>query len=170
VFKPARDLQGPQFSNQIAEKLHAVETPGSLPSSSSFSLSRKLVWLLEEDINFGMKIQSLGLFLSHIPSRLGHNKALDDATDCICSAYISIFEPAGRGSNVNRYKYLLALKSLRQSILDESQALSSNVLAAAVLMSWYEVSKHLHITNHSQNTLTYLDTCRKSRKWLAGTY
>jgi hypothetical protein len=170
VSKPAGNLQGPKFSNQIAEKLHDVEIPRSLPSSSSYSLSRKLVWLLEEDINCGMKIQSLGLFLPHIPSRLGHNQALDDATDCICSTYISIFEPAGRGSNVNRYKYLLALKSLRQYILDESQALSSDVLAAAVLMSWYEVRRHPHTTNHSQNTLTYLDTCRKSRKWLAGTY
>jgi hypothetical protein len=162
VFEPAGNPQGPKFSNQVVEKRHAAETPRSLPSSSSFSLSRKLVWLLEEDINCGMTIQSLGLFLSHIPSRLGHNQALDDATDCICSTYISIFEPAGRGSNVNRYKYLLALKSLRQYILDDSQALSSDVLAAAVLMSWYEVCRHLHTTSRSQHTLTYLDTCRKS--------
>lgn len=170
MFEQSGNLHGPKLSSLIEEKQDVVGTLRSLPSSSSFLLSRRLVWLLEEDINCGMKIQSLGLFLSHIPSRLGHNQALDDATDCICSTYISIFEPASRGSNINRYKYLLALKSLRQSLLDESQALSSDVLAAAVLMSWYEVRSPLHTTNDNQNKLTYLDTWRKSRKWLVGTH
>lgn len=139
VLKPVGNFQGSKVSNPIAEKRHGVESPRSLPNSSSYSLSRKLVWLLEEDMSSSVKIQSLGLFLLHIPSRLGHNKALDDATDCICSTYMSIFEPDGPGSNSNRHKYLLALKSLRQYVLDESEALSSNVLAAAVLLSWYEI-------------------------------
>lgn len=114
-------------------------------TSRSLALAQKLVGLLEEDKNMGTKIQSLGYFILYIPSRLGHSQALDDATECISESYISALKPAGRRSKQDRNLYFLALKSLRQSILDESTALSSNVLAAAVLLSWYEVSKYLFL-------------------------
>ncbi|RDW56932.1 hypothetical protein BP5796_12999 [Coleophoma crateriformis] len=98
-----------------------------------------LIWLLEEDLESGTKIHTLGPYLLHVPSRIGHNKALDDATDCICSTYLSLLQPGSRRSQLDRRKYVLALQSLRQCLMDEKQALSSNVLAAAVLLSWYEI-------------------------------
>ncbi|RDW56990.1 hypothetical protein BP6252_13943 [Coleophoma cylindrospora] len=98
-----------------------------------------LIWLLEEDLESGTKIHTLGLYLLHVPSRIGHNKALDDATDCICSTYLSLLQPGSRRSQLDRHKYVVALQSLRQCLMDEKQALSSNVLAAAVLLSWYEI-------------------------------
>jgi len=114
-------------------------------ASRSLSLAQKLVGLLEEDMNLGMKIQTLGSFIFYIPSRLGHSQALDDATECFCTTYISALKPGGSRSKQDRHQYFMALKSLRQSILDENQALSSNVLAAAVLLSWYEVCKLLSL-------------------------
>ena len=114
-------------------------SPSCSLTSRSFALAQKLVGLLEEDMDLGQKIQSLGSFIFYIPSRLGHCQALDDATECICSTYISILQPAIQRTQPDRRQYFMAIKSLRKCILDKRQALSSNVLAAAVLLSWYEV-------------------------------
>ena len=117
----------------------AMDSPRYSLTSESFALAQKLARLLEEDMHLSQRIQSVGHFIFYIPSRLGHCQALDDATECICSTYISILQPAGQRIKLDRCKYGMALKSLRQCILDKKQALSSNVLAAAVLLSWYEV-------------------------------
>ena len=114
-------------------------SPSCSLTSRSFALAQKLVGLLGEDMDLSQKIQSLGSFIFYIPSRLGHCQALDDATECICSTYISILQPAFQSTKPDRRQYFIAIKSLRRCILDKRQALSSNVLAAAVLLSWYEV-------------------------------
>jgi hypothetical protein len=86
-----------------------------------------------------MRMQNLGSFLELIPSRLGYSKALDDAVQCICTAYTCALSQNYPNVNQDRQEYYVALRSLRLGVLDETEALSSNVLAAAVLLSWYEV-------------------------------
>lgn len=147
-----------------ADKQHVIPPPCGLPSSFSFLLAQKLVRLLEEDVGFGVKIGSLGLFMLYIPARLGHNKALDDATECICSTYISLLQADSDSNKSDRKKYLQALRSLRHCITDDGRAFSSNVLAAAVLLSWYEVLRSLsNNLVETQSMLTSSDPCREFR-------
>lgn len=108
-----------------------VYTPTSL-------LSKRLVHHLNERTFPGMHILNLGSFLNFVPSRLGHSEALDDAVQCICTAYSSL-RCENRAVLEGRREYSKALKSLRKSVQDTDTALSSNVLCAAVLLSWYEV-------------------------------
>lgn len=114
----------------------------SLPFSTSPSLlSKHLVYLLNDPtIPHNMSIRNLGSFLESVPSRLGHNQALDDAVQCICTAYGFLLPKDSSRICQGRREYYAALRSLRLSVVDEHEALSSNVLCAAVLLSWYEVS------------------------------
>jgi hypothetical protein len=147
---------------QTATNPCPTEGPHYSLTSASLALAQKLVGLLEEDKGLGMKIQSLGLFIFEIPSRLGNSQALDDAMECICSAYVSVLQPICHKSEQDRHQYFQALKSLRQCILDETQALSSNVLAAAVLLSWYEVCYNIQTIGDGDNA----DILRSSHKIL----
>lgn len=155
-------VQCPQRTNvsersSKKEQSIAIASPCYLLTSRTLALAQKLGKLLEEDMNLGQKIQSLGPFMFHIPSRLGDCQALDDATECISSTYISILQPACQRNQQGRRQYFTALKSLRQCILDERQALSSNVLAAAVLLSWYEVCESLALHKRwYSNTVRFL--------------
>jgi hypothetical protein len=103
-------------------------------------LPKHLIHLLNIDIAPNMKIQNLGSFLESVPARLGHNQALDDAVQCICTAYSCILSRKDSVVRQDRRQYYIALRSLRLSVLNEEEAISSNVLAAAVLLSWYEVT------------------------------
>lgn len=132
----------PVRSNKTKQDI-SIASPYYLLTSQTLALAQRLGKLLEEDREFGQKIQSLGSFMFYIPSRLGDCQALDDATECISSTYISILQPACQRNQQHRRLYFTALKSLRRYILDKRQALSSNVLAAAVLLSWYEVCRAL---------------------------
>ena len=103
-----------------------------------------------------MKIQNLGSFLECIPARLGYSQALDDAVECLCTAYTSLLVPDMLNVGQNRREYYIALRSLRRNILDEDEALSSNTLAAAVLLSWFEVSSKFLSICHTAVTKAVL--------------
>jgi hypothetical protein len=83
----------------------------------------------------------LGSFFPFIPQRLGHCRALDDAVQCICTAYSALLRSNGSVIGQDRREYYQALRSLRLACQDKNDVLSSNVLCAAVLLSWYEVSR-----------------------------
>ncbi len=89
----------------------------------------------------GIKINNLGSFFPFIPQRLGHCRALDDAVQCICTAYSALLRSNGAVIGQDRREYYQALRSLRLACQDKNDVLSSNVLCAAVLLSWYEVSR-----------------------------
>jgi hypothetical protein len=117
------------------------------PSDSSLMV--QLVDHLEENNPPGMTIRNLGSFFPFIPSRLGHSRALDDAVQCICTAYSALLCSNGSAIGQDRREYYQALRSLRLACQDKDEVLSSNVLCAAVLLSWYEVSfaQHTTLTN-----------------------
>jgi hypothetical protein len=87
-----------------------------------------------------MTINNLGSFFPFIPQRLGHSRALDDAVQCICTAYSALLCSNGSVISQDRREYYKALRSLRLACQDKNEVFSSNVLCAAVLLSWYEVS------------------------------
>jgi hypothetical protein len=114
----------------------------SLSTAPSDSLLLvKLVDHLDDNKPLGMTIRNLGSFFPFIPSRLGHSRALDDAVQCICTAYSALLCSNGSVIGQDRREYYQALRSLRLACQDKDEVLSSNVLCAAVLLSWYEVSR-----------------------------
>ena len=125
------------------QTLSASPTPidlFSLSPNPSDSLIVQLVDHLEDNKPPGMTIRNLGSFFPFIPSRLGHSRALDDAVQCICTAYSAVLCSNGSLIGQDRREYYQALRSLRLACQDKDEVLSSNVLCAAVLLSWYEVS------------------------------
>ena len=114
----------------------------SLPTVPSNSpLLVQLIDHLDSTKPPGIVINNLGSFFPFIPQRLGHCKALDDAVRCICTAYSAFLRFNGSVIGQDRQAYSQALRSLRLACQDKNDVLSSNVLCAAILLSWHEVSR-----------------------------
>ncbi|RFU27659.1 hypothetical protein B7463_g8657, partial [Scytalidium lignicola] len=64
-------LRDSVISQRPGNKPHIIKHPHYSPRSGSFSLAQKLVWLLEGDMDLGLKMQSLGSFFIFIPTRFG---------------------------------------------------------------------------------------------------
>lgn len=82
-----------------------------------------------------MNLAELGSFLLHVPSRIGHSQALDDAVTCIVYAFQI---HCGRDIGA-RKRYAKALVSLRRSLEDEKECKSAETLGAAMTLYNYEV-------------------------------
>ncbi|KAK5709010.1 hypothetical protein LTR17_020156 [Elasticomyces elasticus] len=70
--------------------------------------------------------------LKHVPQRIGHSRALDDAVRCIMQG------PSTRNNNMALRLYGNALNSLRESLDDELLSRAPETLAAASLLQMYE--------------------------------
>lgn len=84
-----------------------------VPSSQSSIIARQLITRLEvQDLRFDLRV--FGAFLRFIPARIGHNKALDAATD----AFATSFTNMQRGTNqLTTYpKHGEALRALREAL------------------------------------------------------
>jgi hypothetical protein len=112
-----------------------------LPVPSNPPLLVQLINHLDGTKPPGIVINNLGSFFPFIPQRLGHCRALDDAVQCICTAYSALLRSNESAIGQDRREYYQALRSLRLACQDKNDVLSSNVLCAAVLLSWYEVSR-----------------------------
>jgi len=100
---------------------------------------------LDSRRHIGLQIENMGSFFRFIPPRLGYSRALDHAVQCVCSAYSSLLQPKDSKVDQHRRQYYRALRSLRLACLDKDQVLSSNVLCATILLSWYEVRFRPHL-------------------------
>lgn len=100
------------------------------------SLAKELVSQLTSAKPHGQSLDQLGSFVHFIPARVGHNVALDAAVKCLCSAYSTFL--SSNGPMDSKY-YSRALNSLRRCLFNDEIALSSEILCAAVCLSWYEV-------------------------------
>ncbi|KAE9364403.1 hypothetical protein N431DRAFT_106781 [Stipitochalara longipes BDJ] len=128
-----RKSQAQSASTTLIDLFSLTSTP------SDASLLVQLVDHLEGNKLPGMTIRNLGSFFPFIPSRLGHSRALDDAVQCICTAYSALLCSHESVIGQDRREYYQALRSLRLACQDKDEVLSSNVLCAAVLLSWYEI-------------------------------
>lgn len=83
-------------------------------------------------------------WISHIPSHLGYNEALDTAVKCTISALDSfIVSGTVQNQDVQR-QYANALLSL-QRVLDGPDALSAETLCATMVLGIYEVGRLTHL-------------------------
>lgn len=116
---------------------HPLTTLSITPPS--LSLAQSVVFHLNGASNPGMNLQNLGPFFQFVPARLGHSAALDAAVQCICTIYVAVLNQNDFSDPIDRREYYHALKCLRESVSSPGEALSSNTLCAAVILSWYEV-------------------------------
>jgi hypothetical protein len=136
AVKVAIQRKSPAKSVSSTEK--TLVSLATNPAQSSLVV--KLIDHLNDKKPSVMQIRNLGSFFPFIPPRLGHSKALDDAVQCICTAYSALLCSNGAVIGQDRREYYRALRSLRLACQDKNEVLSSNVLCAAILLSWYEVS------------------------------
>lgn len=94
---------------------------------------------MDSSIFVGLRPISFESYIAFIPSRLGHNVALDDAVDCLTTLYSTMFMENQLAEALNRSKYVQALSSLRWCLDDKDIALASETLCATLLLSIYEV-------------------------------
>jgi hypothetical protein len=87
----------------------------------------------------GIRLSVFGPFIQEVPSRIGHNPALDAAVAVLVYAHKSLLQQKMANEIVNPNLYLRAIKTLQLSLEDPTQGLSTNTLCASVLLSLVEV-------------------------------
>lgn len=87
-------------------------------------------------------LQTLGGFLSYIPSRLGRNIALDKSIVCLCSVYMNFTEVARRNnfSDVTIKGYAESLYALQQCLNNIQARYQSETVCASIILQLCEVS------------------------------
>lgn len=80
-----------------------------------------------------------GPFIREVPSRLGHNPALDAAAAVLVDVHTSLVHRKMSLEIVNPQLYLRAIKTLQACLEDPCQGMSANTLCASVLLSLVEV-------------------------------
>jgi hypothetical protein len=89
----------------------------------------------------GVRMSVFGPFIREVPSRIGHNAALDAAAAVLVNAHTSLVNKKSSLEIVNPHLYLRAIKALQTCLEDPQQGMSANTLCASVLLSLVEVSK-----------------------------
>jgi hypothetical protein len=88
----------------------------------------------------GVRMSVFGPFIREVPSRLGHNAALDAAAAVLVNAHTSLVHKKLALGIVSPQLYLRAIKTLQTCLEDPHQGMSTNTLCASVLLSLVEVS------------------------------
>lgn len=103
----------------------------------------------------------LNVFLEHIPSRSGHNAALDAATSCTATGIRSMFKHnvvrkpdglflADMTTEISR-SYSMALSALRLALDDPVQSTTPEIMLAAMLLCCFEVRSHWEASNLNES-------------------
>ena len=88
-------------------------------------------------------LQTIGDFVSDIPSRLGHNAALDESIACLCSIYVDVKSHGRRISNITIKRYAGALNSLQRCLDDVGMRYQSETVCASIILQLCEVCTQL---------------------------
>ena len=113
-----------------------LSSPTLSPVLRISPVALELIDCLSSPGSSGLSLHQVGDFVSLIPARLGVSDALDAAVQCLCAGYVTI---ASSTPPVHSVFYSKALSSLRKSLNDPVEALSSETLCASICLSWYEV-------------------------------
>ncbi|KAH8727803.1 hypothetical protein GQ44DRAFT_769867 [Phaeosphaeriaceae sp. PMI808] len=83
----------------------------------------------------GVRMDVFGQFIREIPSRIGHNAALDAAAAVLVNAHTSLVH---KKTTISPHLYLRAIKMLQTCLEDPHQGMSANTLCASLLLSLVE--------------------------------
>lgn len=107
--------------------------------SQDYELARALVAATTTG-GAGVRMSVLGPFIQEVPSRIGHNAALDAAAAVLVNVHTSLVNKKSSTEIVSPHLYLRAIKTLQTYLEDPQQGMSANTLCASVLLSLVEVS------------------------------
>lgn len=110
-----------------------------LTSTESDSLVAKLVRRLGDIENVGFQLQRLGEFIPFLPSRIGHNRALDAAVICLLQSHQSLLYHRKDLYTYGLNNYHKAVALIRKDINDRQTETPSETVCAALVLSFYEV-------------------------------
>ncbi|OCT49180.1 hypothetical protein CLCR_04853 [Cladophialophora carrionii] len=130
--------------------------PLSLVVTPSTTDQNKLASALAAALNTaprGYQVQCLGNFICSVPSRIGHNPALDAAVACVLEAHSNLVRNAAAiphsavatlsgGRPLPSSEYMRALRILQEVIEHPVLGLSSETVCATILMTHYEYLAH----------------------------
>lgn len=85
-----------------------------------------------------------GPFIQEVPSRIGHNPALDAAVAVLIDAHTSLMYKNTSNDVVSINLYLRAIKMLQGCLEDSQEGMSTNTLCASVLLGLVEVRDTYH--------------------------
>jgi hypothetical protein len=109
------------------------------PSSNSESLAADLVSRLNGIKEVGYQLQALGEYFPYLPSRVGHNPALDAALRCLLGAHQNILSWKSTSFDEDLKKYIYALSLIRRDLDRLQSRTPSETVCAAMMLSTYEV-------------------------------
>jgi hypothetical protein len=125
------------------QKASATSVPSSRPSSSPSQdvASKYFSEHLSPSIPMRLQLCFFGSYIRFIPSRIGHNKALDLAVSCLCQAHSMRLQPEPSREAIVRGNrtYGIALQVLQQYINYPCMAFEPELLCTAELLATYEV-------------------------------
>lgn len=109
------------------------------PSSTvSERLSADLVHHLQSIDRVGYQLQCFGVFVTYLPSRIGHNRALDAAVRCLLEAHHAVLcDKDVHTEGLHSYNESVAL--IRKDLNDRQTQTTSETVCAALILSTYEV-------------------------------
>lgn len=105
--------------------------------SKDHQLARRLISALTTG-SVGHRMSAFGSFITEVPSRIGHNIALDAAVACLVHAHSSLIHNRDADEIAPVVLYLRAIQKLQICLEDRVQGLSPNTLCASVLLSLVE--------------------------------
>ncbi|KIW65542.1 hypothetical protein PV04_07796 [Phialophora macrospora] len=146
---------------RLTQKLQLVRSRSTTPSSRKHSPLSLVVTTSPSDQNQlasalvaaldtgsrGYQLRCLGNFICSVPSRIGHNPALDAAVACLLQAHSqlmrdtphSAFASPTAGYHLPSSEYMRALRILQEVIEHPVLGLSSETVCSTILMSYYEM-------------------------------
>jgi len=102
----------------------------------------------------GVRMSVFGYFIQEVPSRIGHNAALDAAVAVLVDAHTSLVNKKSSLEIVSPHLYLRAIKTLQLCLEEPQESISANTLCASVLLSLVEVSSCIEDSLAKSNTNT----------------
>lgn len=117
------------------------EVPQRLDSDR---LGSELVYCLASNVKQPLvPLNFVGSFFDFVPSRLGHNAALDNAISCLCTIYRGTSSTSHSSGKEIYGTYAKALASLRTCIDDPSLQLEPETLCASILLQVCELALNI---------------------------
>ena len=85
------------------------------------------------------QLQSLSNFFQFVPSRLGHNAALDASISCLCSIFTNLLNESTTISKTTFKHYGRSIRALQSCLRHEDTRSDPNTICASIILQLCEV-------------------------------
>lgn len=156
----------PRWSMSQSSSPPKSPMPRSPSMSNDHELARALITATTTG-HSGHRMSVFGPFINEVPSRIGHNAALDSAVAVLVDAHRSLVHKKMASEILNPHLYLKAIKTLQLCLEDRDIGMSANTLCASVLLSLVEVG---HINCSWKATTDVVDRLWQAQELVTDTW